>query len=46
MVWNRVILPDSSLLTLDSLVGTNPACHAGQVDGMTGIGSASWLGRR
>lgn len=34
MVWNRIILPDTSSLTLDSLVGTDPAGHAGLEDGV------------
>lgn len=34
MVWNRVILPDTSSLTLDNLVGTDPAGHAGLEDGV------------
>lgn len=29
VVWNRVILPDASSLTLDNLVGTDPAGYAG-----------------
>ncbi|QIL44197.1 TrbI/VirB10 family protein [Acidovorax sp. HDW3] len=32
MVWNRVILPDTSSLTLDNLVGTDPAGYAGLED--------------
>ena len=32
MVWNRIILPDTSSLTLDNLVGTNPAGYAGVED--------------
>ena len=32
VVWNRVILPDTSSLTLDNLVGTDPAGYAGQED--------------
>ncbi|WP_017914559.1 MULTISPECIES: TrbI/VirB10 family protein [Xanthomonas] len=34
MVWNRIILPDTSSLTLDNLVGTDPAGHAGLEDGV------------
>jgi type IV secretion system protein VirB10 len=34
MVWNRVILPDTSSLTLDNLVGTDPAGYAGLEDGV------------
>ncbi|MBI3102174.1 MAG: P-type conjugative transfer protein TrbJ [Burkholderiales bacterium] len=34
MVWNRVILPDTSSLTLDNLVGTDPAGCAGLEDGV------------
>jgi type IV secretion system protein VirB10 len=32
VVWNRIILPDTSSLTLDNLVGTDPAGHAGLED--------------
>ncbi len=32
MAWNRIILPDTSSLTLDNLVGTNPAGYAGVED--------------
>ena len=34
MVWNRIILPDTSSLTLDNLVGTDPAGYAGVEDGV------------
>ena len=34
VVWNRVILPDTSSLTLDNLVGTDTAGHAGLEDGV------------
>ena len=34
MVWNRVILPDTSSLTLDNLLGTDPAGYAGLQDGI------------
>jgi len=34
VVWNRIILPDTSSLTLDNLVGTNPAGYAGLEDGV------------
>ncbi|HIH2744767.1 TPA: TrbI/VirB10 family protein [Burkholderia lata] len=34
MVWNRVILPDTSSLTLDNLMGTDPAGYAGLEDGV------------
>jgi type IV secretion system protein TrbI len=34
MVWNRVILPDTSSLTLDNLVGTDPAGYAGLEEGV------------
>jgi type IV secretion system protein VirB10 len=34
VVWNRVILPDTSSLTLDNLVGTDPAGYAGLEDGV------------
>ena len=32
VVWNRIILPDTSSLTLDNLVGTDPADYAGLED--------------
>ena len=32
MVWNRIILPDTSSLTFDNLVGTDPAGYAGLED--------------
>ena len=32
MVWHRIILPDTSSLTLDNLVGTDPAGYAGLED--------------
>ena len=32
MVWNRVILPDTSSLTLDNLVGSDPPGYAGLED--------------
>ncbi|MGB3450579.1 MAG: TrbI/VirB10 family protein [Giesbergeria sp.] len=32
MAWNRIILPDTSSLTLDNLVGTDPAGYAGVED--------------
>jgi len=35
VVWNRVILPDTSSLTLDNLVGTDAAGYAGLEDGVT-----------
>ncbi|MNT11389.1 Bacterial conjugation TrbI-like protein [compost metagenome] len=31
-MWNRIILPDTSSLTLDNLVGTDPAGYAGVED--------------
>lgn len=34
VVWSRVILPDTSSLTLDNLVGTDPAGYAGLEDGV------------
>ncbi|MFA7667788.1 MAG: TrbI/VirB10 family protein [Burkholderiaceae bacterium] len=34
VVWHRVILPDTSSLTLDNLVGTDPAGFAGLEDGV------------
>ena len=32
VVWNRIILPDTSSLTLDNLVGTDPAGYSGLED--------------
>ncbi|MBG4324390.1 TrbI/VirB10 family protein [Pseudomonas aeruginosa] len=32
VVWNRVILPDTSSLTLDNLIGTDPAGFSGRED--------------
>lgn len=32
VVWNRIILPDTSSVTLDNLVGTDPAGYAGLED--------------
>ncbi|MBE0588877.1 MAG: TrbI/VirB10 family protein, partial [Hydrogenophaga sp.] len=34
VVWNRVILPDTSSFQLDNLVGTDPAGNAGLEDGV------------
>lgn len=34
MVWNRIILPDTSSLTLDNLAGSDPAGRAGLEDGV------------
>lgn len=34
VVWNRIILPDTSSLTLDNLGGTDPAGYAGLEDGV------------
>jgi len=34
VVWNRIILPDTSSLTLDNLVGADPAGYAGLEDGV------------
>ncbi len=34
VVWNRIILPDTSSLTLDNLVGTDSAGYAGLEDGV------------
>ncbi|HEI6959886.1 TPA: TrbI/VirB10 family protein [Yersinia enterocolitica] len=34
VVWNRVILPDTSSFLLDNLVGTDPAGYAGLEDGV------------
>lgn len=34
VVWNRIILPDTSSLMLDNLVGTDPAGYAGVEDGV------------
>ena len=33
VVWNRIILPDTSSLKLDNLAGTDPAGYAGLEDG-------------
>ncbi|MBH2043085.1 MAG: TrbI/VirB10 family protein [Comamonadaceae bacterium] len=32
VVWNRIILPDTSSLTIDNLVGTDPAGYSGLED--------------
>lgn len=34
VVWNRIILPDTSSLTLANLVGTDPAGYGGLEDGV------------
>jgi len=34
VVWNRIILPGTSSLTLDNLAGTDPAGYAGLEDGV------------
>lgn len=34
VMWNRIILPDTSSLTLDNLVGTDAAGYAGLEDGV------------
>ena len=34
VVWNRVILPDTSSFQLDKLIGTDPAGYAGLEDGV------------
>lgn len=34
VVWNRIILPDTSSVTLDNLAGTDPAGYAGLEDGV------------
>ncbi|WP_137819151.1 TrbI/VirB10 family protein [Pseudomonas sp. 2FG] len=34
VVWSRIILPDTSSLTLDNLVGTDPAGYSGLEDGV------------
>lgn len=34
VVWSRIILPDTSSLTLDNLAGTDPAGYAGLEDGV------------
>ncbi|MBC3466857.1 TrbI/VirB10 family protein [Pseudomonas sp. RW10S2] len=34
VVWNRIILPDTSSITLDNLAGTDPAGYAGLEDGV------------
>lgn len=41
VVWNRIILPDTSSLTLDNLAGTDPAGYAGRRMASIGIGIAS-----
>ena len=40
VVWNRVILPDTSSLKLDNLAGTDPAAYAGLEMASIGIGIA------
>lgn len=34
VVWNRIVLPDTSSLTLDNLVGSDPTGRAGLEDGV------------
>ncbi|MDA8520198.1 TrbI/VirB10 family protein [Acidovorax sp. NCPPB 4044] len=34
VMWNRIVLPDTSSLTLDNLVGSDPAGRAGLEDGV------------
>ncbi len=34
VVWNRIILPDTSSLTIDNLVSTDPAGYSGLEDGV------------
>ncbi len=34
LVWNRIILPDTSSLKLDNLAGTDPAGYSGLEDGV------------
>jgi len=34
VAWHRIILPDTSSLTLDNLIGTDPAGYAGLEDGV------------
>ncbi|EIV2911313.1 MULTISPECIES: TrbI/VirB10 family protein [Serratia] len=34
VAWNRIIMPDTSSLTIDNLVGTDPAGYAGLEDGV------------
>ncbi|KMZ13570.1 Conjugative transfer protein TrbI [Candidatus Burkholderia humilis] len=34
VVWNRIILPDTSSITLDNLAGADPAGYAGLEDGV------------
>lgn len=34
VIWNRIILPDTSSLTLDNLAGADPAGYAGLEDGV------------
>ena len=46
VVWNRIILPDTSSLTLDNLAGTDSAGYAGLEMASVGIGIASLPARR
>ena len=46
VVWNRIILPDTSSLTLDNLAGTDPAAMPAWKTTWTGIGIASLPVRR
>jgi len=39
IVWNRIILPDTSSLTLDNLAGADPAGYAGWRMASIGIGT-------
>lgn len=46
VVWNRIILPDTSSLTLDNLAGTDPPATPAWKTTWTGIGIASLPARR
>ncbi len=46
VVWNRIILPDTSSLTLDNLAGTDPAATPGWKTMWIGIGIVSLPARR
>ncbi|NGY05904.1 TrbI/VirB10 family protein [Solimonas terrae] len=44
VVWNRIVLPDTSSFELDNLVGTDPAGHAGLEDGVDWHGDRVFAG--
>ncbi|WP_369334220.1 hypothetical protein [Xanthomonas sp. LMG 8992] len=44
MVLHRIILPDTSSLTFDNLVGTDPACYAGLEGGVYRHGNRLLVG--